>query len=99
MERFQKLLAEILAQFGGVDFKTFKRSGSARALWEEIAEVQKDRNAIIHRGEAVDDAKAGLAIAVAATLLNDMFPLVLAKLDLHLHEPLTVCDRSHPRTT
>jgi hypothetical protein len=98
MDRFQKLLTEILAKIGGVDFKTFKRSGSAGALWEEIGEVQKARSAVIHRGEAVDDAKADLAIAVAATLLNDMFTLVLAKLDLHLHPPMTVCDRSHPRT-
>jgi hypothetical protein len=99
MERFQKLLAEILAQFGGVDLKTFRRSDSARALWQEIAEVQRARNAVIHRGEAVDNATADLAISVATALLKEIFPLVLAKLDLHLHEPITVCDRNHPRAT
>src|SRR6516225_3909949 len=63
MERFQKLLTEILAKFGGVDFKTLKRSGSVRPLWEEIGDVQKARNAVIHRGEKVADANADLAIA------------------------------------
>jgi hypothetical protein len=50
---------------------------------------------VIHRGENVDDANADLAIAVAATLLNDVFPHVLAKLNLHLHDPMTVCARRH----
>jgi hypothetical protein len=99
MDRFQKLLTEILAQFGGVDFKTFKRTNSTKALYEEIGEVQKARNAVIHRGEAVDNANADLAIAVATTLLSEMFPLVLAKLDLHLHQPMTVCGQSHLRTS
>jgi len=99
MERFQTLLAEILAQFGGVDLKTYKRPDSAKALWQEIGEVLRLRNVVVHRGEPVDDANAELGIAVAATLLNSIFPQVLAKLDLHLHEPMTVCARTHPRTT
>lgn len=98
MERFQKLLTEILSQFGGVDFGTYRRSGSAKALWEEIAEVQKARNAVIHRGEVVADAYADLAVGVATTLLDDVFPLVLNKLGLHLQAPWTVCDRNHSGT-
>jgi hypothetical protein len=51
MERFHKLLTEVLAQFGGVDLRTYKRSGSSMALWQEIGEVQAKRNAVLHRGE------------------------------------------------
>jgi hypothetical protein len=97
MERFQTLLTEILTQFGGVDLKTYKRPDSAKTLWQEIGEVQKARNAVIHRGETVGDANADLAIAVAGALLGDIFPKVLATLHLHLHEPITVCaDRHDP---
>jgi hypothetical protein len=97
MERFQTLLTVILAQFGGVDLKVFKRGDSAKTLWQEIGEIQTARNAVIHRGENADDAKAVLAIAVAATLLKDIFPQILAKLQLHLHDPMTVCaDRHDP---
>lgn len=95
MDRFQTILTEILARFGGVDLKVFKRPDSARTLWQEIGEVQKARNAVIHRGETVDDANAALAIAVAATLLKEIFPQILANLDLHLHDPLTVCGGGH----
>jgi hypothetical protein len=97
MERFRTLLTEILAQFAGVDLMRYKRCDSAVELWKEIKEVQRVRNAVLHRGESVDDSNAELAIAVAETLLNGIFPQVLAKLNLHLHEPLTVCGQKHPR--
>lgn len=84
MERFQRLLTEILAKFGGVDLKTYKRPESALGLWQEIGEVQKARNAVVHRGESVDDSSAELAVAVAKTLLTDIFPQVLAKFGLRL---------------
>lgn len=97
MDRFQLILTEILARFGGVDLKVFKRTDSAKTLWQEIWDVQKVRNAVIHRGENVDDTNADLAIAVAGALLGDIFPKVLATLHLHLHEPITVCaDRHDP---
>jgi hypothetical protein len=96
-DRFQTILTEILARFGGVDLKVFKRADSARTLWQEIGEIQKARNIVVHRGEVVDDGNAALAIAVAATLLREVFPHILAKLNLHLHEPMTVCaDRHDP---
>ena len=96
MERFQTLLTEILSQFGGVDLKVFRRPKSAKTLWQEIGEIQTARNAVVHRGEAVDDANTALAMAVAATLLKDIFPQVLAKLNLHLHDGMMVCARRHP---
>ena len=95
MDRFQSLLTEILNHFGGVDLKTFSRTGSTQTLWQEIGEVQKARNAIVHRGESADDDTALLAINVAVSLLKQIFPLVLDKLRLHLHDPLTVCGAYH----
>jgi hypothetical protein len=95
MDRFKTILTEILARFGGVDLKVFKRADSARTLWQEIGEVQKARNAVVHKGEVVDDGNAALAIAVAATLLKEVFPHILAKLHLHLHHPMTVCAETH----
>jgi hypothetical protein len=91
MDRFQTILTEILARFGGVDLKTYTRADSSKTLWQEIGEIQKARNAVVHRGEAVDDATANLAIAVASTILTGIFPQVLQKLNLHLHDPGVVC--------
>jgi hypothetical protein len=98
MERFRELLTEILAQFGGVDLKTYTRPNSKRKLWEEIDDIQKARNGVIHRGEKPKDSAAPLAVAVAATLLRKIFPLILVKLKLHIHAPITVCADDHPET-
>jgi hypothetical protein len=95
MERFQSLLTAILAQFGGVDLKSFTRQRSTKTLWEEMDHVQAVRNRAIHRGETVSIANANLAVEVASTLLKELFPQVLSKLDLHLHEPGLVCGKRH----
>jgi hypothetical protein len=95
MERFQNLLTAILAEFGGVDLRTFTRPNSLKTLWKEMDDVQNARNAVIHRGETGPSASADLAVAVATTLLKDVFPQILAKLDLHLHEPGVVCGKPH----
>jgi hypothetical protein len=96
MDRFQDLLTEILARFGGVDLKTYTRPNSKRTLWQEIAEVQKARNGVIHRGEKVKGSMGHLAVAVGATLLRKIFPIILGNLKLHLHAPITVCAAEHP---
>jgi len=95
MDRFQTILTEILARFGGVDLKTYKRTASSKTLWGEIGEVQQARNAVVHQGGTAEDSKADLSIAVATTLLSEIFPHVLANLNLHMHDPGIVCSKSH----
>jgi hypothetical protein len=97
-DRFQALLAEILKHYGGVNLKTFTRPGSTKSLWQEIKDIQTVRNGVIHRGELLDDTSAELGIAVAATILQVLFPQVLCKLGLHLHDPLVVCGQRHTTT-
>ena len=80
MERFYKLLSGILKRFSAVDLETYKRTGSTRTLWKEITEVRDARNGIIHRGENVEESTAELAVAVAQSLLYDIFPQVIGKL-------------------
>jgi len=99
MDRFQNLLTEILAQFGGFELKTFKRAGSAKTLWQEMDDVQKARNAVIHRGEIAEAGIASLSIAVADSLLNEIFPEILKKIGLHIHNPITICAQTHPKST
>lgn len=96
MDRFHKLLTQILAQYGGFQLRTFKRTGSVKTLWEEMDLVQKARNGVIHKGEVVAADTAILSILVAQTLLNEIFPKILAKLGLHFHDPITICGLTHP---
>ncbi len=95
MDRFKKLLTAILTEFGGVDLMEYKRPDSSKTLWQEIGEIQKARNDLVHEGKNAPDGKPDLAISVAETLLNVIFPQVITKLGLHLHEKMTVCGSFH----
>jgi hypothetical protein len=50
---------------------------------------------VIHRGDLPDESSGALSIAVATTILNELFPQVLRKLDLHLHDSLAICGEKH----
>jgi hypothetical protein len=95
MDNFKKLLTAILTEFGGVNLIEYKRDGSSRTLWEEIKEIQEARNLLLHKGKNAPDGTADLAISVAGTLLNIIFPQVIGKLGLHLHNKITVCGSFH----
>ena len=46
----------------GLASDSFKRAGSSKPLWEEIKEVQKLRNDVMHRAEIVLKEKAEQAL-------------------------------------
>ena len=92
---FGAVLTGILKEFGGVDFDTFKRTRSAKILREEITEVRKARDSVVHGGGTVDLSMADFSITVAETILNEILPEVLKKVNLHLHPPGTVCGNRH----
>ncbi len=86
-------LLQILSAFGGIDLKTFKRAGSQESLWQEIEEVKQRRDIILRRAEIASEEQAEQAIAVAAAILDDIFPSVIKQLGLpfHVHESGRVC--------
>ncbi len=91
MDRYRKLLLELLQQYGGVDLDAFKRSGSNKALWEEIKDIQSTRNLVVHRAETASEKDAELALGVATEILETIFPAVVKKLGLYLHEGFRIC--------
>jgi hypothetical protein len=91
-DKFGKFLLKILNEHGGVDLKEWKRSGLAKGLWEEIKEVRDKRNPVIHSAETVSADQAAQAIDVASELLERVFPAVVQKLSLHLHDGVRVCN-------
>ena len=96
-EGFTKVLLDLLASFGGVDPRTWYRATGGQKLWDEILVVRTKRNGVMHRAESATDADAELAINVAACIVEQLFPSVVAKLGLHLHG-LTVCESFHRET-
>lgn len=92
MDRYRKLLLQVLRERGGVDLDSFKRPNSNKPIWQEITEVQKQRNSILHRAKTASNQEAALALGVALALIETMFPTVVTKIGLHLHEGLRICD-------
>jgi hypothetical protein len=56
--------------------------------------IRQKRNGVVHRAEVATEDEAQLAIAVAACMIEGLFPVVVGTLGLHLHGT-TVCDRAH----
>lgn len=93
-DRFRDLLFQILTDHGGTDLRAAKRPGASKLLWEEMAAVQANRNALVHRGERPAMEQAELGIEVATTVLEQLIPSVLHHLGLHLHNAVRVCARA-----
>lgn len=91
MDRYRTLLLHVLKEHGGVDLNTFKRAESGKTLWEELKEVQKIRNSIMHRADKASQEKADLALEVASEILENIFPNVVAQMGFHLHDGYRIC--------
>jgi hypothetical protein len=89
-DRLRGLLFQIISEVG-VDLSTYKRGASSKILWEEVIDLQKQRNAIVHRAQDASAEQAELAIAVASALLEDVFPALLTNIGLHLHDAVRIC--------
>lgn len=85
-DRFQKILFKILSDHGGVDLSTFQRKEARKKLWEEIQDVHKKRNVILHRGELISHEDAKQSIVVAAAILEDLFPKVIKAIGLSVSD-------------
>ena len=92
MEKFRALLYQILSEHGGVDLASFVRPGTKKKLWEEIQEIQNQRNGVLHRAEKASPERALQAIEVASAILENLFPAVAARLGLHIHDRIRLCN-------
>jgi hypothetical protein len=92
MDRYKDLLLQILRDHGGVDLQIYRRSSSVKTIWEEIKNVQTKRNHILHTAQKAFHEDAKLALGVASTIINELFPAVVTRMGLHLHDGYRICD-------
>jgi hypothetical protein len=81
-DRFKGILRKILELYAEIDFGRFRIEGHAKPLWEELSQVQRVRNALVHRAEPASEADAQLAGEVATAVLGNWIPSVLQGLGL-----------------
>lgn len=92
MDRYKDLLLQILRDHGGVDLQTYKQPGSSKTIWEEISNIKTKRNLILHTAQTASHEEATLALAVASTIIRELFPAVVTRMGLHLHDGFRICD-------
>lgn len=90
----REILFQILNEVAGLNLHTYKRVGATKILWDEITEIQTQRNGIMHRGDAVAAPEAELAIAIGAELFENIFRTVTTKLGFHLHSGFELCEKT-----
>jgi len=90
---FHKILFQILSEHGGIDLRSFTREGASKTLLEEITEVQKQRDRILHRAESASLKEATHCLDVAGCVLENLFVSVLKNLGFHLHRDFQICNQ------
>jgi hypothetical protein len=90
---FKKVLFGILKEVGGVDLLAFKRPSWKQSLWEEILNIRKRRNEVMHGAERVSSAEAEYALEIASAVLEDLFPQVIAALGLTIDGRLRILNK------
>ena len=91
MDRYKDLLLKILLEHGGVDLLSYKRTGSAKNIWEEIKAIRTKRNRIVHAAQTASEEETALALSVASNVIETLFPSVISKMGFHLHDGFKIC--------
>lgn len=94
LDRFKDVLSKILSQYSALDFDNYKMEGHTKTVWDEIAIVQKVRNAASHRAEPVTKEMAALAQRIAAVIIVEFLQGLLQELGLEIQKDgqIAVCD-------
>jgi hypothetical protein len=92
MYRYKDLLLQILREQGGVDLQSYKRPSASKPIWDEVEKVQDKRNKILHTAQKASEDEAYFALAVASTIMETLFPSVVTRMGLHLHDGYRICD-------
>jgi hypothetical protein len=76
---FEKLLFTVLEEHG-VDLKKGSRKSSKKCLWEEIVEVRKARNCLLHKGVRQSPHLAEVSLDIAGIIIEELHPYLREKI-------------------
>jgi HEPN domain-containing protein len=83
-ERYEKLLAGLFKELTQLNIGEIVRTGASKPLLEEASTLQKRRNAVVHRGEDIQEKEAEHALSVATAVFNEILAVVLRELGLSI---------------
>ncbi|BBE52139.1 hypothetical protein OYT1_ch2627 [Ferriphaselus amnicola] len=82
LDRYKKLLDQLFEHLTSKKLDSVLRVGASKTLVDEIAEIQRMRNGVVHRGESITQADAERALDVCKTTVIFVLNPVLAALNL-----------------
>lgn len=85
-ERYKRLLTKLFESLAGINLETIQRQGAPKTLLDEVAELQKVRNKIVHQGFQVQDADAREALTIIGAVFSEIFRAMLIALGLRVAE-------------
>lgn len=91
LERIKKLLTKVFQDVCGLNLMHFRRKDSTKLLWDELGELQKRRDNILHRAEVATRTEAESAITTASAVTEELFPVLANALGYHLHDGFRLC--------
>lgn len=71
-DRYNKLLSKLFETLAEIDIVNITRQGATKKLLEEVTELQKTRNKIIHQGAEVEEIEAKEALEVTAAVFSEI---------------------------
>ena len=77
--QFTKLLFAVLEDYG-LDLKNRKRKGSSKSVWEELEDIQKLRNRVLHQGVAASEQDALLALEASDLIVHKIAPYLRSQI-------------------
>lgn len=91
---YRNLLFEIIRDFTNFDLNVLKRNYCNKTLWDEIQDITKKRNNILHKAEKVGNKDAYQALDVAKELFTNIFSKMVGDFRFHIHVDGLVCRKS-----
>jgi hypothetical protein len=93
LHNFEGLVFRIFED-AGVELSKHTPAGLQQPFWKTLIKINRLRNAIVHGGSpaTVDEASEG--VALAADLIERLFPKVVEAIGMHLHLGPQVCGSS-----
>lgn len=83
-DRYNKLLAKLFEGLADINLDTVQRQGSAKKLLDEVSDLQKLRNRIIHQGLQAQDAEAKNALSITHAVFSQIVLEMLRAIGLKI---------------
>lgn len=80
------LYFHILRDTTGIDLKDIQRTTGNKKLWDEISNLQKLRNEVLHQARTIIQQESEQSINIAESLYNEIIPKVLDEFSFHLKD-------------